>query len=64
MEIHKKIKEYIGDNMDLKNSIIKKTGISDDTLSAILNGEKPLYADEFRSICLALNVSPEIFMVI
>ena len=64
MEIHKKIKEYIGDNMDLKNSILKKTGISDDTLSAILNGEKPLYADEFRSICLALNVSPEIFMVI
>ena len=29
---------------------------------AMMNGEKTMYADDLRAICLALNVSPEIFI--
>ena len=29
---------------------------------AMMNGEKIMYADDLRAICLALNVSPETFI--
>ena len=27
-----------------------------------MNGKRTLYADDLRAICLALNVSPELFI--
>ena len=62
MGIYEKIRVYIDLNGINQSSVAEKSGISDTEFDDILNGKKPLYADDFRAICLALNVSPEIFI--
>ena len=37
-------------------------GIPKTTFNAILNGKRTLYADDLKAICIALNVSPELFI--
>lgn len=43
-------------------AVAVKAGISEATLCAILNGNRTMYADDLKAICLALNVSPELFI--
>ena len=43
-------------------TIAEKAGMPRTTFNAIMNGKKTLYADDLRAICLALNVSPEVFI--
>lgn len=62
MHVYEKVRAYIDDNGFKQVMIAQKTGISKATLSAILNGKRTLYADDLRAICLALNVSPELFI--
>ncbi len=61
MRVYEKVRSYIDDN-GLKQVVAKKAGISKATFNAILNGKRTLYADDLRAICLALNVSPEVFI--
>ena len=44
------------------NCDCQKAGIPKTTFNAIMNGKRTLYADDLRAICLALNVSPEMFI--
>lgn len=62
MLVYEKIRAYIDDNGLKQVAVAQKAGISTATFNAILNGKKNLYAEELRSICFALNVSPEIFI--
>lgn len=62
MMVYEKVRAYIIDNGLKQVSVAKKAGISNVTFNAILNGKRTLYADDLRAICLALNVSPEIFI--
>ena len=51
------------DEMGYKQvTIAEKAGIPKATFNAILNGKRVLYADDLKAICLALNVSPELFI--
>lgn len=62
MQVYKKVRAYIDDN-GLKHVIVaQKAGISKVTFNAMMNGKRTMYADDLRSICLALNVSPELFI--
>ncbi len=62
MQVYKKVRAYIDDN-GLKQVIVaQKAGISKVTFNAMMNGKRTMYADDLRSICLALNVSPELFI--
>ena len=62
MQVYKKVRAYIDDN-GLKQVIVaQKAGISKETFNAMMNGKRTMYADDLRSICLALNVSPELFI--
>ena len=36
--------------------------MTDAELAALLSGRRTLDAEDFRAICLALNVSPELFV--
>lgn len=59
--VQQKIKEYM-DSRGIKYAkVIKDTGLSASTFSAIMAGTRKLKADEFFAICKSLDVSPETF---
>lgn len=62
MYVYQKICAHIDDNGLKQMSVAEKAGIPKDVFNAILNGKRTLYADDLRAICLALNVSPELFV--
>lgn len=62
MKVYEKVRAYLELNGMKQISVAKKAGIPNVTFNAILNGKRTLYADDLRSICLALNVAPEIFV--
>ncbi len=64
MKVYEKVRVYIKEQGLKQVSVAQKAGIPKLTFSAILNGKKTLYADDFRAICLALEVSPETFIEI
>jgi transcriptional regulator with XRE-family HTH domain len=62
VRVYEKVRAYI-DEMGYKQvTIAEKAGIPKATFNAILNGNRTLYADDLKAICLALNVSPELFI--
>lgn len=62
MKVYEKVRAYLELNGVKQISVAKKAGIPNVTFNAILNGKRTLYADDLRSICLALNVAPETFI--
>lgn len=62
MRIYEKVRAYITDNGLKQIAVAQKSGIPKTTFNAILNGKRTMYADDLRAICLALNVSPELFV--
>ena len=64
MDVQSRISEYIK-HMGIKQVIIsEKTGISKDALSAILNNKRKMSADEFEKVCIAIEKSPNDFMLV
>ncbi len=64
MEVYKKVRAYIENNGYKQVAIAEKAGISKVTFNAMLNGKRTMYADDLKAVCLALNVSPEVFIEI
>ena len=62
MLVYEKIREYIDKNGYKQKVIADKAGISNVTFNAILNGKRTLYAEDLKAICIALDVSPEVFI--
>lgn len=62
MYVYEKVRSYIDENGLKQVAVAKKAGIPNVTFNAIMNGKRTLYADDLRAICIALNVSPEIFI--
>ncbi len=64
MSVYQKVRAYIDENGLKQVAVAEKAGIPKNTFNAILNGKRTLYADDLRAICLALNISPELFIEI
>lgn len=64
MHVYEKVRAYIEENGYKQVTIAQKAGIPTTTFNAIMNGKRTMYADDLRSICIALNVSPELFIEI
>lgn len=62
--VYQKVRAYIDANGIKQVAVAQKAGIPKVTFNAIMNGKRTLYADDLRAICLALNVSPELFIEI
>lgn len=62
MKVYEKVRKYIDDQGMKQVAIAEKAGISKTTFNAIMNGKRTMYADDLRAVCLALNVSPELFI--
>lgn len=62
MKVYEKVRSYI-DNQGIKQFVVaEKSGISYNTFNDILTGKRIMDSDDLRAICLALNVSPEVFI--
>ena len=62
MSVYEKVRAYLDDHGLKQVTVAQKAGISKVTFNAIMNGKRTLHADDLRAICLALNVSPELFI--
>lgn len=64
MKVYEKVRAYI-EHHGLKQKVVaEKAGISSTTFNAIMNGKRTMYAEDLRAVCLALNISPELFVEI
>lgn len=64
MCVYEKVRAYINENGLKQISVAQRAGISKSTFNAMMNGKRIMYADDLKAICLALNVSPELFIEI
>ena len=62
MGVYEKVRAYIDENGLKQVTVAQKAGIPKATFNAMMNGKRTIYADDLRAICLALNVSPELFI--
>lgn len=62
MHVYEKVRKYIDEKGYKQITIAEKAGISTTTFNAMMNGKRTMYADDLCSICIALNVSPELFV--
>ena len=62
MRVYEKVRAYIDEQGLKQKTIAEKAGIPNVTFNAIMNGKRTLYADDLKAICIALQVSPELFI--
>ena len=62
MSLSENINRYLENNGIMKNFLAEKTGMTQNAVSLSLNGKRKLSADEYISICQALNVPLETFL--
>lgn len=62
MSVAEKIKRYVVENGIKQSAIAKKANIREDTFSMILNGKRKISVDEYITICIAMGVSPMMFI--
>ena len=62
MSVYEKVRAYIDDNGLKQISVAQRAGIPKSTFNAMMNGKRIMYADDLKAICIALNVSPELFI--
>lgn len=62
MKVYEKVNAYlVAEGVDTV-ALSDRIGVPHNRLGAWLNGDETLYAEELKVICLALNVSPEMFI--
>ena len=62
MQVYEKVRAYIEERGYPRGAVAEKAGIPKTAFHAILSGKRTMYADDLKAICLALNVSPEVFI--
>ena len=61
MSINERLNKYVEEKGIKQAYIARKTGLTADTVSKIMNGNRRILADEFLTICRALDIDPNIF---
>lgn len=62
MKVYERIFAYINENGIDPDLVAREAGLSYDVFRSMLEGKRILYSDQLRAICIALNVSPELFV--
>lgn len=62
MKVYEKVRAYIEQHGLKQKVVAERAGISNTTFNAIMNGKRTMYAEDLKAVCLALNVSPELFV--
>ena len=61
MTVNEKLRKIVDERGIKQSHICAETGLSPDAVSRILNSNRKITADEFLTICDALNVDPRSF---
>lgn len=61
MSINEQLNKYVEEKGIKQSYIARETGLTADTVSKIMNGNRRILADEFLIICRALDIDPNIF---
>ncbi len=61
VSINEQLNKYVTENGIKQVHIANVTGLTQDTVSKILNGNRKMLADEFLIICEALSIDPNVF---
>lgn len=62
MRVYEKVRAYIDEQGLKQKTVAERAGIPNVTFNAIMNGKRTMYADDLKAICIALQVSPELFI--
>jgi len=62
MNIATKIKNYLKTTGRTQTYLCRQTGLTSTAMSLILGGKRRLQLDEYRKICIALEVEPGFFL--
>ncbi len=62
MPVYQKVRDYINTQGLKQVAVARKAEIPFTTFNSIMNGRRTMYADDLKAICIALNVSPELFV--
>lgn len=63
MKVYERIKIYIKESGLKQKVVATKAGYTEKQFSEMLNGKRPLYADDVEKICVALGVPPDTFIL-
>lgn len=59
--VYEEIRAYIEEHGLKQKAVAEKAGLSKQAMSESMRGTRRLTAEEYMSICRALNVSPDLF---
>ena len=62
MHVYEIVRDYLDSHGIKQITIAEKAGFQPQTFNAMMNGKRTMHADDLRAICIALNVSPEVFI--
>ncbi len=62
MEVYKRINSYIEASGLDRPTLAQRAGFTEEIFDKMMRGRRKIYADDLRAICLAMNVSPELFL--
>ena len=62
MQVYEKVKEYLDSHGIKQKAVAEAAHISNSTFNAMINGNRKMYAEDLRAICMALGVSADKFV--
>lgn len=62
MKINERISSYVRESGLKQKVVAEKAGYSEKQLSAMLRGNRKIWADDYERICIALGKEPNDFM--
>jgi transcriptional regulator with XRE-family HTH domain len=62
MSVTQKVREYLEENKLTQTEVARMINMPYATFNAMMNGNRNMYPEELRALCIALKVPPEVFM--
>ena len=62
MDVCEKVRAYLEENKLTRVEVAERANIPYRAFSSMMLGERKMYPEELRAICLALKVKAELFM--
>lgn len=62
MYVYERVREYINNHGLKQKAVAEAAHISNTTFNAMINGNRKMYAEDLRAICIALKVSADEFI--
>lgn len=59
MKMYEAVREYLDEHGIKQTALAERAGFRINTLNAMLNGHRKMYADDLAKICIALGVTAE-----